>query len=119
MKRVLTGLLIVAGLIRSKGPGRPTVKHVCSLCVLVASTSPLLILTGCYYLEPAVQRDPAVSARDVLLDVTDLPAGWRARDVDTIPSLRQTTTADIRPTGATAVRWSTTGVLPARFTVAG
>ncbi len=52
--------------------------------VLVVGTSLLLILTSCYYLEPPVQRDPPVAARDVLLEVTDLPAGWRAGDVYTI-----------------------------------
>lgn len=52
--------------------------------VLVVSTSLLLILTSCYYLEPPVQRDPPVAARDLLVEVADLPAAWRSTDIYTI-----------------------------------
>ncbi len=44
---------------------------------LIVAGSLLLLLSSCYYLEPAVQRDPPLTAQDLLLEVTDLPAGWR------------------------------------------
>lgn len=52
--------------------------------ILILCSLTMVVLTSCYYLEIPARRDPPVAARDLLLNETALPVGWRAADIYTI-----------------------------------
>lgn len=49
--------------------------------ILIVCSLAMVGLTSCYYLAIPARRDPPVAARDLLLDETALPVGWRAASV--------------------------------------
>lgn len=51
------------------------------LCIISAT----LVLTSCALLAIPSRRDPPVALRELLIDESALPAGWRAGEVSSIP----------------------------------
>ncbi len=53
--------------------------------ILVLCSVATLVLTSCALIAIPSHRDPPVALRDLLVDETALPAGWRAGAVSSIP----------------------------------